>query len=58
MDDTHAYILMDCEGDNPISDPGVGGRMSLVAVDFVRQPKSIKCSLELSVRPCELGDIS
>ena len=34
VDDTHAYILMDCNGGNPVSAPGVGGYMPLVAVDL------------------------
>ena len=25
VDDTHAYILTDCGGGNPVSAPGVGG---------------------------------
>ncbi len=60
VDDTHAYILTDCEGGNPVSAPGVGGNVGLVAVDLGRQPKPVKCSphLELAVRPCESGDIS
>ena len=36
MDDTHAYILTDCEGGNPVSAPGVAGNVPLVAVDLGR----------------------
>ena len=36
MDDTHAYILTDCEGGNPVSAPGVGGNVPLVTVDLVK----------------------
>ena len=32
VDDTLAYILMDCEGGNPVSAPGVVDGVSLVAV--------------------------
>ncbi len=39
--DTHAYILMDCKGGNPISAPGVGGNVPPVTVDLGRQPKSV-----------------
>ena len=34
MDDTQAYILMVCEGGNPVSAPRVGGNVLLVAVDL------------------------
>ncbi len=34
VDDTHAYILTDCEGGNPVSAPGVGGNKPLVTVDL------------------------
>ena len=37
VDDTHAYILTDEEG-SPVSAPGVGGYVLLVAVDLGRQP--------------------
>ena len=43
MDDTHAYILMDCEGGNPVSAQGVGGNVPMVTV-------------ESGPRPCMLGD--
>ena len=36
MDDTHAYILIDCEGPNPVSAPGVGGNVPLVEFDLGR----------------------
>ncbi len=42
VDDTHAYILMDCEGGNPVSAPGVGGNVPLVTVDLGGQPKSLR----------------
>ena len=31
VDDTHAYILMYCEGNNPVSALGVGGKVGLTA---------------------------
>ena len=60
MDDTHAYILTDCEWVNHLSALGVGGNLPLVTVDLGGQPKSVKCSphLEAAIQPCELGDIS
>ncbi len=56
LDDTHAYILTDCEGGNPVSAPGVGGNVPLVTVDLGRQPKSVKCSphLEVPIRPWDV----
>ncbi len=36
VDDTHAYILKDCEGGNPVSAPGVGGNVPLVSIDLGR----------------------
>ena len=44
VDDTHTYILRDCERGNPVSVPGVGGNTALVTVDFGRQPKLVECS--------------
>ena len=38
VDDTHAYILTHCLGDNPVSADGVGDNMSLVTVEEVVQP--------------------
>ena len=35
VDDTHAYILLDGEGGNPVSAPGVGG-------NFGQQLKTVK----------------
>ena len=32
VDDTHAYILTDCEGDNPVRAPGVGGNVPPVVI--------------------------
>ena len=52
VDDTHAYMFMDCEGGNRVSAPGVGGNMPLVAV---------KCNPHLEVAVCDLvmsGDLS
>ena len=49
MDDTHAYILMNCKGGESVSAPGVGGNMPLVTVDLGRWPKSVKCSPHLRV---------
>ena len=56
VDDTHAYILTDCEGGNPVSAPGVGGNVPLMAVDLGQQPTSVKCSphLEVAVRPFDV----
>ncbi len=34
VDNTHAYILTDCEGGYPVSAPGVGGNVPLVTVDL------------------------
>ena len=34
MDDTHAYIFMDCEGGNDVSAIGVGANEPLVTVDL------------------------
>ena len=36
VDDNHANILSDCEGSNPVSAPGVGGYVPLVAFDVGR----------------------
>ncbi len=36
VDDTHAFILTDCEGGNPVSAPAVGGNVPLVAVDLIQ----------------------
>ena len=36
VDDTHAYIHMDFEGGNPVSAPGVGSDVPLVAVALAR----------------------
>ncbi len=51
--DTHAYILTDCKGCNPVPAPRVGGNVPLVTVDMGCSPH-----LEVAVRPYELGDIS
>ena len=32
--DTHAFILTDCEGGNPVLAPGVDGNVLLVTVDL------------------------
>ena len=37
LDDTHAYIVTDCEGANLVSVLGAVGNVSHVAVDFGRQ---------------------
>ena len=42
--DNKAYILMDCEVGNPVSAPGVGGKVPLVTVDLGRQ-KSVSVAL-------------
>ncbi len=42
VDDTLAYILMDCEAGNPVYAIGVSGNVPLVAVDLGRQPKSVQ----------------
>ena len=34
VDDTHDYILTDCEGGNPVSAPAVSGKVPLVTVDL------------------------
>ncbi len=49
MDDTLAYILTDSEGGNPVSAPGVGCNVPLVAIDLGRCAKSFKCSPHLEV---------
>ena len=49
MDDSHEYILTDCEGGNPVSHLGVGGNVSLVKVDLGWLPKSIMCNPHLEV---------
>ena len=36
VDDTHAYIITDCERGNPASAPGVGVNVPLVTVDLSR----------------------
>ena len=50
MDDTQAYIRMDCKGGNPVSALGVGGNGPWKKVD---------CSphLEVAFRPCVSGDL-
>ena len=60
LDHTHAYTLKDCEVRNPVSNPGLGGSVTLVAVDLDRQLKSVKFSshLEVAVWLCDLSDIS
>lgn len=40
VDDTHAYIFMECQGGNPV----LGGNVSLVAVDRVDSPNQFNCS--------------
>ncbi len=47
--DTHVYILMDCEGGNPVTAQGVSGIVSLVKVDVGQQPKSMNVSPHLEV---------
>ena len=57
MDDTHAYILTDCEGGVTLFQlQGVGGNVPHVVVDLGRQPKSVKCSPhhEVVIRPCHV----
>ncbi len=53
MEDTHAYILMDCEG---VDEVHVGGNAPLVTVDLGQQPKSVKCSphLKVGIGPCDV----
>ena len=36
VEDSHAQILTYCKAGDPVSAPGVGGNMPLVAVDLVR----------------------
>ena len=40
-DDTHAYILTDCEGGNPVLAPGVGGNVLKMEDVLVSQLKSV-----------------
>ena len=47
MDDTHAYILMDCEGGYPVWAPGAGGNVPLVTVDLVYSPNQLSGALTL-----------
>ena len=49
VDDTHAYILTNCDRGNSVSAPGVGGKVPLMTLDLGRQPKSFKCSPHLKV---------
>ncbi len=61
VDDTHAYILTDCEGGNHVSARGVGGNVPLVTVDLGRQPKLVKCTsphLEVAIQPCDVRQLS
>ncbi len=52
MDDTQAYIRMDCKGGNPVSAPGVGGNGPW--------KKIVDCSphLEVAFRPYVSGDLN
>ena len=60
VDDTHAYIHLDCQGGNPVSAPGVGSNVPLVSVDLVDSPKSVTCSPHITVAfwPCDVEAIS
>ncbi len=54
VDDTHAYILMDYKGGNPVSAPGVGGNMPLV--DSPNQ-LSVALTLKLPSGLVKLGNL-
>ncbi len=60
VDDTHAYILTDCEGGNPVSAPGVGGNMPLLTVNLVDSQNQLSVALTLKWPSglVTLGDIS
>jgi hypothetical protein len=58
VDDTHAYILTDCDGGNPVSAPGVGDNMPLVAVVLGRWTNLVKVSVALTLQGSNLGEKS
>ena len=59
--DIHAYIFTDYEGGNPVSAPGVGDNMPLVASDFDQSANELGVlyspHLKVAVRPCVLGEL-
>ena len=50
VDDTLAYILTGCEGGNPVSAPGVRGKVSLVTVDLGLCPYQLSVALTIKCR--------
>ena len=55
VDDTQAYIRMDCKGGSLVPAPGVHvcDAVPLVTVDLNQQPKPFKCSphINVAIRP-------
>ena len=47
IDDSHAYILMDREGGNLVSVPGVAGNMSLGKIELTDSPNQLTAALTL-----------
>ena len=60
VDDTHAYILMECEGCNPVSAPEVGGKVPRWQLIWVDSPNQLSVALSLKWPSglVMLGDLS
>ena len=55
MDDTQAYIRMDCTEGNPVSALGVDGNLQRPLITKI---VAYNIHLELAFRPCVSGDLN